>query len=189
MSRGLRVITALSIALSPALWPSSAEGQATARPAGETGVPWAEEVDSVEERPSLAVLDVRADFELANAVYEEDRLLAAGADALLREELAKHGRFTLLDPGRVSGAVPEGLDGTCSGSACAVAVGKATGADYVLAATLRKISNLVWLVTGEVVEAATGRVMAAETLEMKGVPGEMVPTGIAVLARRLSLGR
>lgn len=187
MYRYKRTALAVVVAFSPLLLPTAALGQ-TAGGEEHGALPWAEAVPG-DERPSLAVAEVRADFDLANAVYEEDRDLAARADALLREELAKHARLTLLDRKDVQAAVPEGSEGRCADAACALAIGKATEADYVLTATLHKISNLVWLVNGEVFDPSTGRVLAAETLEMKGAPAEMVPQGIAVLARRLSLGR
>lgn len=134
----------------------------------------------------IAALDVELDWEKANAVLDEDRVVAAVVDSVLRVALGA--RYVLADSTRL-GAAQARLHATgdhCRTVACAAAVGREVGADRVLLAKLTKISTPVWFVTGTLVDVRTGRVLRADEFELKGQPADIVPKGMVVLARRMS---
>lgn len=132
---------------------------------------------------SLAVLPIALDFDAANAVGDVDRRLGDRANEQLRAAL-KDGPYTLADQDRVAGAVE--ADEECADSRCAAEVGSAVGADRVLMTKLTKVSSLIWFVNSRLLDTRTGRVLQVEDLELKGNAADMIPGGMAALARRVN---
>jgi hypothetical protein len=124
----------------------------------------------------------------AYQITDDDRALVELSDERLREGLEEHGRFVLMDAGRVEEAIraqSPGPDG-CRENACIQGAGSAAGADVVLATMLTKFSNLIWFLDGILLDARTGEVLHREHLELKGAPADMVRGGVASLTRRMS---
>jgi len=48
-----------------------------------------------------------------------------------------------------------------------------------------KISNLIWYLSGQVIDVAAGKIILDDGFELKGPRDEMVPRGAVSLARRI----
>jgi hypothetical protein len=48
-----------------------------------------------------------------------------------------------------------------------------------------KISNLIWYLSGQVIDVASGKIILDDGFELKGPRDEMVPRGAVSLARRI----
>src|SRR6266487_4562373 len=68
-------------------------------------------------------------------------------------------------------------DGNPCDAGCAVAVGRALGAQWVVRGTVAKTSNLVWILTGELLDVAAGRPVLADGYELKGDARTIGPAG------------
>lgn len=136
---------------------------------------------------TLAVPAVHLQLEQANAVLESDRGMGDTATAYLRQALKEQGAYAMVDPARVDStarAMPEGA--SCVTDACALELAKSVGADRVLMTRLTKISTPVWFVDARLLDARTGRAVRADQFELKGIPGQIIPKGMVVVARRVS---
>jgi hypothetical protein len=51
--------------------------------------------------------------------------------------------------------------------------------------TVSKISNLIWYLSGQVIDVATGKLLLDDGFELKGPRDEMIPRGATSLARRV----
>jgi hypothetical protein len=138
-----------------------------------------------------AVLDVRFVSELANAVQPSDTLVAPEASARLRAHLADAPGVTVVDSATLaaalrSPAVVAAAGGRPCGAvpSCLRAVQQATGAGWVAAGKLTKISSLVWIYGGQLMDGSTGRLVMDDEYEVKGVAGDMAEIGTRVFARR-----
>jgi hypothetical protein len=134
------------------------------------------------------VLSIDLNWENANVVLADDERLGARASGVLRDEVGSRGRYEVVDSTRLARAVESSTSNgeRCNTTRCALDVGRALGADRVLTARLTKISTPVWFLSAQLVDVATGRVVKSEEFELKGVPADIVPKGLAVLARRIS---
>ncbi len=138
-------------------------------------------------RPVLAVLPVPLNLSSANMVQPQDHTFGQNVTEQLRAELEKNGVYELASQAAVARALASARsEGECQREQCVKEIGRAAGADLMLSTTLSKLSNLIWTVSGHLFEVRTGRVVHSESLELKGKPGEMIPAGIASLARRMS---
>ena len=70
--------------------------------------------------------------------------------------------------------------------ACARAVGKALGAQWVVMGKVSKTSNLIWLFSGELIKVETGEMLLDDDCELKGDPNVMVPAGVGLFANRIN---
>jgi Protein of unknown function (DUF2380) len=114
--------------------------------------------------------------------------------ALLREKLAEAETYRAFEdpPAVVSIGAPRiaevlearGVNPRTCRTECAVAVGRALGADRVVTGEVTKLSVLIWFVTGRVVDVESGRVLRQDEFEVKGVIQDMMPKVMASLARR-----
>jgi hypothetical protein len=137
--------------------------------------------------PAIAVLDLRFDGEHANVLEPGDTAVArAATSALLASLRAAAGGITVTDSGRVAAAVAvEEAGGNDCDHACAVRVGQALGARWIVKGRLMKTSNLVWLLAAELSDVATGRPLLADSYEIKGDAARMAPAGAHVFAQRI----
>ena len=93
---------------------------------------------------------------------------------------------TLVDSARVAKAVTAAeADGNPCDNACAVAVARKLGAQWVVTGTVTKTSNLVWILTAELLDVAAGRPILADGYELKGDARVMGPAGAHVFAQRV----
>jgi hypothetical protein len=143
----------------------------------------------LEKRPSIAVLGVDLDWANANVVLADDERVGAQASDVLRAEVGTRGRYDVVDSARLARAVGSATSRgeRCNTIRCALDVGRALGADRVLSTKLTKISTPVWFLSAYLVDVPTGRVVKSEEFELKGVPAQIIPKGLAVLARRMSI--
>ena len=68
--------------------------------------------------------------------------------------------------------------------ACTRGVGQALGARWVVMAKVSKTSNLIWLLTGQLINAATGEIVLDDSIELKGDPEPMIRAGVRNFAVR-----
>jgi Protein of unknown function (DUF2380). len=69
--------------------------------------------------------------------------------------------------------------------ACARAVARAVDAPWVVLAKVSKTSNLIWLLTAQLVHAPTGTIVLDDSTELKGEPEAMVRAGARIFAERV----
>ena len=139
----------------------------------------------------VAVLDVLFVSELANAIQPADSLVAPAASARLRAELAAAAGVSVVEPARLAAALAAPSVAAAAGgkpcaivAACVAGVGRATGAGWVVAGRMTKISSLVWIFSGQLVDQSTGRLVLSDEYEVKGSAGDMARVGARVFARR-----
>jgi hypothetical protein len=53
-------------------------------------------------------------------------------------------------------------------------------------AKLSKTSNLIWLLTGQLVNVKTGEIVLDDSTELKGDPDPMVRAGVRIFAERVA---
>jgi hypothetical protein len=70
--------------------------------------------------------------------------------------------------------------------ACARAVADSLGAPWVVIAKVSKTSNLIWLFTGQLIHAPTGKIVLDDSTELKGPPEGMVRAGSRIFAERVA---
>ena len=70
--------------------------------------------------------------------------------------------------------------------ACARAAAEAVGARWVVLAKVSKTSNLIWLLTGQLVHVASGTIVLDDSTELKGEPEAMVRAGVRIFAERVA---
>ena len=137
-------------------------------------------------RPGVAVLNLRFDGAHATVPEPGDTAVAAAATSKLAATLLASEHVTLVDSARVAAAVTAAeADGNPCDAGCAVAVGRALGAQWVVRGTLAKTSNLVWILTAELLDVATGRSVLADGYELKGDARTIAPAGAHVFAQRV----
>ena len=70
--------------------------------------------------------------------------------------------------------------------ACARLVADSLDADWVVTAKVSKTSNLIWLFTGQLIHAATGKIVLDDSTELKGETTAMVRAGSRIFAERIA---
>ncbi len=137
-------------------------------------------------RPAIVVVNLRFDGEHANVLQASDTVVVAAATSKLLATLRASELVTLVDSSAVAAAVAAAeAGGDPCGNACAVAVARQLGARWVAKGTISNLSNLVWLLTAELFDAATGKPVLADSYEIKGDARTMAPAGAHVFAQRV----
>lgn len=70
--------------------------------------------------------------------------------------------------------------------ACARYAARRTGARWVVLAKVSKTSNLIWLLTAQLVHAPSGTIVLDDSTELKGEPEAMVRAGTRIFAERVA---
>lgn len=142
---------------------------------------------------AVAVLDVALYTAGANMQEASDTSRAALATAVLRAKLAELLGPALADSTAVARRTHAPEVRTLAGDhgcnvivACARAVARDVGAQWVVLAKVSKTSNLIWLLTGQLVNAATGEIVIDDSTELKGDPEPMVRAGTRIFAERVA---
>ncbi|WP_290648483.1 DUF3280 domain-containing protein [Aquisalimonas sp.] len=128
------------------------------------------------ERRSLVVLDFgivdTTRGEPSYSPYEEDdgQRLKMAAE-VMREALADHEDYRLVDHGPLEAAVEDATNGRrhlhrCP--ACQVAVAQALGAEVVMAGSVQKVSNLILVMSVELREVEIGETIRRGQVHMRG---------------------
>ncbi|MGH7547596.1 MAG: DUF2380 domain-containing protein [Gemmatimonadales bacterium] len=136
-------------------------------------------------RPALAVLNLRFDGEHANVLEPGDTAVAMAATSRLLATLEASERVAVLDSARVAGAVAAATQGNPCDNSCALAIGRQLGAQWVAKGTVTKTSNLVWVLSAQLIEVTTGKLVLSDGYELKGDATRMAPAGAHVFAQRV----
>jgi hypothetical protein len=147
-----------------------------------------------EPRPrSVAIFDVALFTAGANQQEASDTGRAALATEVLRAKLQE-----LLGPAAIDSAVTDSLarspkyrqltgDQPCKVIvACTKAVGKDLGATWVVMAKVSKTSNLIWLLSSQLIHVPTGEIVLDDSTELKGDPEPMIRAGVRIFAERVA---
>lgn len=141
----------------------------------------------------LAALNVALYTAGANQQEASDSAMSSLATGVLRGHLAE-----LLGPALVDSAAtaeqavsPAALALTGNKPcnvivACAKLVGGQVGASWVVMAKVSKTSNLIWLLTGQLINVRTGEILMDDSTELKGDPEAMIKAGVRIFAERVA---
>ena len=143
------------------------------------------------EPPAVAVFD----FELVDTSLEGE--LAGASDAerarlrligdLLRAEIARSGRFRVIDAGPATRETIGGrIRRTCNG--CELPVAAGLGADFALIGWVQKVSNLILNINVAVREVGSGRLATGASVDIRGNTDEAWSRGARNLVRHQLLG-
>lgn len=69
--------------------------------------------------------------------------------------------------------------------ACALAVARAQEARWVVMSKVSKTSNLIWLLSAQLIRVDNGEIILDDSTELKGDPGVMIPKGMRIFADRV----
>jgi uncharacterized protein YjbI with pentapeptide repeats len=143
--------------------------------------------EALQSREPLALFPVAFYGKGANSLEQADPLVASMTDSILRSDLERSGRFELIDPARLTQALAEAEAGRteCVTLECRREVSKKLGAVWMVTAKLSKTSNLIWYLSGQLTEIATGRRVLDDEFELKGVAEDIAKGGAHSLARRI----
>jgi hypothetical protein len=70
--------------------------------------------------------------------------------------------------------------------ACARDVAGRVGAQWAVLAKVSKTSNLIWLLTAQLIHAPSGKIVLDDSTELKGEPAAMVRAGTRIFAERVA---
>ncbi|MDH4130372.1 MAG: DUF3280 domain-containing protein, partial [Gemmatimonadota bacterium] len=152
-------------------------------------------VPSGPESPSAAVAVLTAALynEQANVREATDSARAALATSILRERLSAHlGNqvvpYHVVDSLALSPAAHDLAGGVpCNVKVnCAREVARQANARWAVLAKVSKTSNLIWLLTAQLVRVSTGEIILDDSTELKGDPETMVPVGARNFADRVA---
>jgi uncharacterized protein YjbI with pentapeptide repeats len=135
----------------------------------------------------LAVFPVAFYGRGANSLEKGDPAIAATTDSILRAELAQSRHFQLAPPARLAQAVRQAESGgtECVSQECRRGVSRALGAAWMVTAKLSKTSNLIWYLSGQLTDVASGRRLLDDEFELKGNAEDIAKGGARSLARRI----
>jgi hypothetical protein len=69
--------------------------------------------------------------------------------------------------------------------ACGLAVGRAAEARWIVLSKISKTSNLIWLLSAQLIHVPDGAIILDDSTELKGDPGPMVRVGMRQFADRV----
>ena len=140
-----------------------------------------------QSREAVALFDVAFYSKGANSLEQRDPLVAAMTDSLLRAELARSDRITLIDSARLAQSLAQAEAGglECISLECRREVSRRVGANWMVTAKLSKTSNLIWYLSGQLTDVASGRRLLDDEFELKGIAEDIAKGGARSLARRI----
>ena len=148
-----------------------------------------------EESPNarVAALDVALYNAQANVQESSDAEKATLATEVLLATLGKLLPGQVADSAAVTAAAGSDAALRLAGGqpcnvivACARAVGRAVDAPWVVLAKVSKTSNLIWLLTAQLVHVSSGSIVLDDSTELKGEPDAMVRAGARIFAERVA---
>jgi hypothetical protein len=127
------------------------------------------------------------DFELINTSLEPTRPDETARldmiSALLREEFAKRETFEVLDIAPLAEAIEEaGYLRGCNG--CELRLARRIGAEFAALGWVQKVSNLILNINLRVREVATGHLIKAGSVDIRGNTDESWRRGVRYLLER-----
>lgn len=142
---------------------------------------------------AVAAFDVALYTAGANLQEASDTGRAALATSVLRGRLAEQLGPALADSAAVARLASDPSVRKVAGDqpcnvivACVRGVGRDLGAEWVVMAKVSKTSNLIWLLTGQLVNVATGEIVIDDSTELKGDPEPMIRAGVRIFADRVA---
>lgn len=140
----------------------------------------------------VAALDVALYNAQANVREATDADKAALATRVLHATLARLLPGQLADQAAVETAVQsDSALAVAAGQecnvvvACARSAAAAVGARWVVLAKVSKTSNLIWLLTAQLIHVPSGTIVLDDSTELKGEPEAMVRAGARIFAERV----
>jgi|GEM_PF-1184845 len=123
----------------------------------------------------------------ANSLEKNDPQVAGTTDSILRSDLQASGRFRLIPPEQLSRALSDtgkaGVD--CVSLDCRRTISRKLGAAWMVTTKLSKTSNLIWYLSGQLVDVRSGRRLLDDEFELKGIAEDIAKGGAHSLARRI----
>jgi uncharacterized protein YjbI with pentapeptide repeats len=123
----------------------------------------------------------------ANSLEQGDPLVAVMTDSILREQLSQEHRFQLIPPDHLQQAVTQadakGVE--CVSLDCRRQISQVLGAVWMVTVKLSKTSNLIWYLSGQLTDVASGRRLLDDEFELKGNAEDIAKGGARSLARRI----
>jgi len=156
---------------------------------------WSQSAEGPREPPRsmVAALEVALYNAQANMQEATDADKAVLATRVLHATLAKLLPGQLADPQAVESAVRSDSALTIArGQGCNVIVACArfaaasVNARWVVLAKVSKTSNLIWLLTAQLVHVPSGAIVLDDSTELKGEPEAMVRAGARIFAERVA---
>jgi uncharacterized protein YjbI with pentapeptide repeats len=135
----------------------------------------------------LALFDVAFYGKGANSLEQRDPLVAVMTDSILRADLERSGDFRIVDSTSLAQATARAETGgvDCVTLDCRRQVSKKAGADWMVTSKLSKTSNLIWYLSGQLTDVASGRRLLDDEFELKGIAEDIAKGGAHSLARRI----
>jgi hypothetical protein len=141
----------------------------------------------------VAALEVALYNAQANVIEDSDTARAVLATQVLDSTLSDLLGRQLVAREAVRAAAASDSARTISGGlpcnvivACARYAARGTGARWVVLAKVSKTSNLIWLLTAQLVHVPSGAIVLDDSTELKGEPGAMVRAGTRIFAERVA---
>jgi TolB-like protein len=142
---------------------------------------------------SVAVLNIALYTAGANIQESTDSVESVVATEKLRDTLAHFPGLRLVDSASTAAATSAPAAVSAANGkpcnvivACARAVGKVLGVPWVVMGKVSKTSNLIWVLSGELINVETGALVLDDDFELKGDPRTMVPAGVGLFATRVA---
>ena len=138
-------------------------------------------------REPLALFPVAFYGKGANSLEQGDPQVATMTDSILRADLESSGRFELIDSTRLARALKQEEAGgvECVTQECRRQVSKKAGSTWMVTSKLSKTSNLIWYLSGQLTDVASGRRLLDDEFELKGIAEDIAKGGAHSLARRI----
>jgi hypothetical protein len=141
----------------------------------------------------VAVLTAALYNEGANVREDSDSSSAALATTVLRNRLTERLGDQLVPFALVDSIADRVSSGDLTGGmpcnvvvACAREMARRVEAPWVVLAKVSKTSNLIWLLSAQLVRVSTGEIILDDSTELKGDPAVMVPVGARNFADRVA---
>lgn len=140
-----------------------------------------------QSRETAALFPVAFYGKGANSLERGDPQVAAMTDSILRGELLRSGRLTLIDSTRLAQALTQAEAGglACDSQDCRRKLSQKLRAEWMITAKLSKTSNLIWYLSGQLTEVESGRRLLDDEFELKGIAEDIAKGGARSLARRI----
>ncbi len=141
----------------------------------------------------VAALDVALYNAQANLIEASDTSRAALATEVLDSTLSALLGPQLIEPQMTRAAAASDSARAVTGGqpcnvivACARHVARNLDAPWVVLAKVSKTSNLIWLLTAQLIHAPSGKIVLDDSTELKGEPAAMVRAGTRIFAERVA---
>src|SRR5918994_6605449 len=140
-----------------------------------------------QSRETAALFPVAFYGKGANSLERGEPQVAAMTDSILRGELLRSGRLTLIDSTRLAQGLTQAEAGglECVSLDCRRKLSQKLRAEWMITAKLSKTSNLIWYLSGQLTDVDSGRRLLDDEFELKGIAEDIAKGGARSLARRI----